>query len=333
MDLTSKDVIQKLCRAYNISPLRECGQNFLISRDVLDDMVEAADLKKDDIILEVGPGFGTLTLELAKRVKKVIAVEQDKILIKALLENLKKENINNVEIIEGNVLRINSYSHSERSEESQHKRSFVALRMTLNEDYRIVSNLPYQITSHFLRQFLEAESKPQDMTIMVQKEVAQRIVAKPGDMSLLAVSVQFYAKPEIVRVVSKDCFWPEPKVDSAILKIVLKTKEEITRILSANVIASGAKQSPEIAAPRKAGLAMTEVDFFKIVRNGFLHSRQKLVNNLSNAFHLDKKNIKLTLKRMGISENARAQELSVEQWIKLTNEIPNLMSEKSRLTQ
>src|SRR3990167_1996962 len=91
MDLTSKDVIQKLCRAYNISPLRECGQNFLISRDVLDDMVEAADLKKDDIILEVGPGFGTLTLELAKRVKKVIAVEQDKILIKELQENLKKE--------------------------------------------------------------------------------------------------------------------------------------------------------------------------------------------------------------------------------------------------
>jgi len=106
MDLTSKDVIQKLCRAYNIRPLRECGQNFLISRDVLDDMVEAADLKKDDIILEVGPGFGTLTLELAKRVKKVIAVEQDKILIKALQENLKKENINNVEIIEGNVLKL-----------------------------------------------------------------------------------------------------------------------------------------------------------------------------------------------------------------------------------
>src|SRR3990167_9337678 len=227
MDLTSKDVIQKLCRAYNISPLRECGQNFLISRDVLDDMVEAADLKKDDIILEVGPGFGTLTLELAKRVEKVIAVEQDKILINALQENLKKENINNVEIIEGNVLQVNSYSHSEQSEESQRKGSFAefilseanVLRMTLNENYRIGSNLPYQITSRFLRQFLEAENKPQDITIMVQKEVAQRIVAKPGDMSLLAVSVQFYGETEIVRNVSKDCFWPEPKVDSSILRI------------------------------------------------------------------------------------------------------------------
>jgi len=319
MDLTSKDVIQKLCRAYNIRPSREQGQNFLINRDVLDDMVAAADLKKDDIILEVGPGFGVLTLELAKRVRMVIAVEQDKILINALQENLEKENINNVEIIEGNVLQVNSYSHSEQSEESQRKRSFAefmlseanVLRMTLNENYRIVSNLPYQITSRFLRQFLEAENKPQDMTIMVQKEVAQRIVAKPGDMSLLAVSVQFYGETEIVRNVSKDCFWPEPKVDSSILRI--------------------AQIDAEKYADRRR--KVNEKTFFKIVRNGFLHRRQKLVNNLSNAFHLDKKNLESALKRMGISENARAQELSVEQWIKLTNEIPNLMSEKSRLTR
>ncbi|HLA25918.1 MAG TPA: 16S rRNA (adenine(1518)-N(6)/adenine(1519)-N(6))-dimethyltransferase RsmA [Patescibacteria group bacterium] len=316
MDLTSKDVIQKLCRAYNIRPLRECGQNFLISRDVLDDMVEAADLKKDDIILEVGPGFGTLTLELAKRVKKVIAVEQDEILINTLQENLKKENINNVEIIEGSVLKLPTTRYQ-----------------LLTANYRIVANLPYQITSRFLRQFLAEENKPQDMMLMVQKEVAERICAKPGQMSLLAVSVQFYAKPEIVRVVSKDCFWPEPKVDSAILKIVLKTKEEITRILSANVIASGAKQSSEIAAPRKAGLAMTEVDFFKIVRNGFLHRRQKLVNNLSNAFRLDKNILQLQLKEMEIFENARAQELSMNQWIDLTKEILKLKGDKLRLTE
>jgi len=316
MDLTSKDVIQKLCRAYNIRPSRERGQNFLINRDVLDDMVEAADLKKDDIILEVGSGFGVLTLELAKRVRKVIAVEQDKILIKALQENLKKESVKNVEIIEGNVLKLPTTHYQ-----------------LLTTNYRIVSNLPYQITSHFLRQFLEAESKPQDMTIMIQKEVAERICAKPGDMSLLAVSVQFYGESKIVRNVLKNCFWPEPKVDSAILKIALKTKDEITRILSANVIASGAKQSPEIAAPRKAGLAMTEVDFFKIVRNGFLHRRQKLVNNLSNAFHLDKNILQLQLKEMEIFENARAQELSMNQWIDLTKEILKLKGDKLRLTE
>ena len=316
MDYCDIAVIKSLCKQYGLYPSSIRGQNFLISRDVLDDMVETADLKKDDIILEVGPGFGTLTLELAKRVKKVIAVEQDKILIKALQENLKKENINNVEIIEGNVLKLSTTHYQ--------------LPTT---DYRIVSNLPYQITSHFLRQFLEVKNKPVNMMLMVQKEVAERICAKPGQMSLLAVSVQFYAKPEIVRVVSKDCFWPEPKVDSAILKIVLKTKEEITRILSANVIASGAKQSPEIAAPRKAGLAMTEVDFFKIVRNGFLHRRQKLVNNLSNAFHLDKNILQLQSKEMEIFENARAQELSMNQWIDLTKEILKLKGDKLRLTE
>ena len=292
MDLTSKDVIQKLCRAYNIRPLRECGQNFLISRDVLDDMVEAADLKKDDIILEVGPGFGTLTLELAKRVKKVIAVEQDKILIKALQENLKKENINNVEIIEGNVLKLPTTRYQ-----------------LLATNYRIVANLPYQITSRFLRQFLAEENKPQDMMLMVQKEVAERICAKPGQMSLLAVSVQFYAKPEIVRVVSKDCFWPEPKVDSAIIKIALSSRKN------------------------KERADFDEKYFFKIVQNGFLHRRQKLVNNLSNAFRLDKNILQLQLKEMEIFENARAQELSMNQWIDLTKEILKLKGDKLRLTE
>src|SRR3989344_3831664 len=201
MDYCDIAVIKSLCKQYGLYPSRERGQNFLINCDVLDDMVAAADLKKDDIILEVGPGFGTLTLELAKKVKKVIAIEQDKILIKALQENLKKENINNVEIIEGSVLKLPT-THCQ----------------LLTANYRIVSNLPYQITSHFLRLFLVEENKPQDMTIMVQKEVAERICGKTGDMSLLAVSVQFYGEPKIVRNVLKDCFWPEPKVDSSILK-------------------------------------------------------------------------------------------------------------------
>lgn len=282
MDLTGIAIIKSLCKQYGLYPSRERGQNFLINRDVLDDMIAAADLKKDDIVLEVGPGFGVLTLELAQRVKKVIAIEQDKILINALQENLEKENIKNVEIVERNILQAQD------------------LRYKIQDiSYRIVSNLPYQITSRFLRQFLAEENKPQDMTIMVQKEVAERICARPGDMSLLAVSVQFYGQPEIVRNVSKDCFWPEPKVDSSILRIT------------------------RINADRYAELRrkVDEKEFFKIVRNGFLHRRQKLVNNLSNAFHLDKKNLELTLKEMEISENARAQELSVEQWIELSKRI------------
>ena len=129
-------------------------------------------------------------------------------------------------------------------------------------------------------------------------------------MSLLAVSVQFYGEPKIVRNVLKNCFWPEPKVDSSILRITQIDAEKY--------------------ADRRG--KVNEKAFFKIVRNGFLHRRQKLVNNLSNAFRLNKKNLELTMKGMGISENVRAQELSIEQWIGLTKEIPNLMSEKSRLT-
>src|SRR3972149_8258539 len=292
MDYCDIAVIKSLCKQHGLYPSSIRGQNFLISHDVLDDMVEAADLKKDDIILEVGPGFGTLTLELAKKVKKVIAVEQDKILIKALQENLKKENINNVEIIEGNVLKLPTTRYQ-----------------LLATNYRIVANLPYQITSRFLRQFLAEENKPQDMMLMVQKEVAERICAKPGQMSLLAVSVQFYAKPEIVRVVSKDCFWPEPKVDSAIIKIALSSRKN------------------------KERAEFDEKYFFKIVRNGFLHRRQKLVNNLSNAFHLDKNILQLQSKEMEIFENARAQELSMEQWIGLTKEILKLKGDKLRLTE
>ncbi|TAN58572.1 ribosomal RNA small subunit methyltransferase A, partial [Patescibacteria group bacterium] len=234
MDLTNITAIKSLCKQYGLYPSSVRGQNFLINRDVLNNMVAAADLKKDDIILEVGPGFGVLTLELAKKVKKVIAIEQDKILIKALRENLEKEKINNVEIIEGNVLKLPTTHYQ-----------------LLTTNYRIVSNLPYQITSRFLRQFLEAENKPQDMTVMVQKEVAQRIVAKPGDMSLLAISVQFYGEPKIVRNVSKDCFWPEPEVDSSILRI--------------------AQIGAEKYADRRG--KVNEKAFFKIVRNGFLHRR------------------------------------------------------------
>lgn len=281
MHLTDLQTIQKLIVQHGLRPSRKHGQNFLVDHEVLDNMVEAARLKPDDVILEIGPGFGTLTIELAGRVRRVIAVEQDRILVKALTELLQKERINNVEVVEGNALKL---AHS-------------VLQAT---DYRIVSNLPYQITSRFLRVFLEeAEVKPVDMTLMVQKEVAERITAKPGDMSLLAVSVQFFGIPEIICIVGRSSFWPEPDVDSAILRIALKTAKE-TAELRGNI---------------------DEKDFFKIVRNGFLHRRQKLINNLSNSFHLEKDYVKKVVESIGLDENARAQELSVDQWVVLSREI------------
>ena len=134
MNLTDLRNIQSLCQKLGLRPSRKHGQNFLIDQEVLNDMVEAAELKSDDLILEIGPGFGTLTMELARRVRKVIAVEQDRILVGALREQLQKEQVNNVEIVEANALRMGNQE----------------LRKA---DYRIVSNLPYQITSRFLRVF------------------------------------------------------------------------------------------------------------------------------------------------------------------------------------
>jgi 16S rRNA (adenine1518-N6/adenine1519-N6)-dimethyltransferase len=154
-----------------------------------------------------------------------------------------------------------------------------------------VANIPYYLTSHLIRKFLELERKPKLIVLMVQKEVAQRICAKPPKMNLLAVSVQFYAKPEIISFVSKNCFWPRPKVDSAITKISNIKKQKATN---------------------------NEKLFFEIVRAGFSHPRKQLINNLSKKLGRKKEEIKKLLSQLGISPKKRAEELSIEDWMKLT---------------
>ena len=203
MDLLEQT--KNLCRLYDIKPARSRGQIFLIKEKIHDDVVAAADLRPDDFILEVGPGLGFLTAKLAARAKRVVAVEIDKKLVEALKAGLVAKNIKNVEVINENVLEI--------------KIQPPLFPPYQGGGYKIAANLPYNITSIFLRKFLEAGNKPELMVLMLQKEVAERITAEPGEMSLLAVSVQFYARPEIIEIVPKKCFWPEPEVDSAIIKI------------------------------------------------------------------------------------------------------------------
>ncbi len=279
MNLTDFLTIQSLCRTYGVRPSRKNGQNFLVSQDVLEVMLELARVKKSETILEVGPGFGTLTLELASRAKKVFAVEQDPKLVEALQKELDAADADNVEIVSGDILRI--------------PRTF------LPSSYRIVSNLPYQITSFFLRQFLEQDPRPTDMTLMVQKEVAERITAGPGDLSLLGISVQLHADADIVATVPRTAFWPVPDVDSAILSLRLYSERDVAQRLG----------------------GVSKKDFFKIVRNGFLHRRQKLSNNLSSAFHISKEDLRALLQECGLTDNARAQELSLDQWIDLSEKI------------
>jgi 16S rRNA (adenine1518-N6/adenine1519-N6)-dimethyltransferase len=288
------------------------GQNFLVNKKVVDKIIKAADLKTDNFIIEVGPGRGILTEELAKRAGKVIAVEIDNSLTN-LLRN-KLSNYKNVELIEEDILKLNIeniFCHSEQEAKEVSRRSearegreeksnkleldsLTGLGMT-NYDYKVIANLPYYITSLVIRKFLEAENPPSEMILMVQKEVAERICSGPGKMSILGVSVQYYARPEILFYVEKENFDPVPQVDSAVIKIVISHQSSVNR---------------DKEYDRK---------FFQLVRAGFCAKRKMLANNLANSFHLEKKMVEEKLEKSGIDITARAQELSVEDWKRLAD--------------
>ncbi|MFC1981579.1 16S rRNA (adenine(1518)-N(6)/adenine(1519)-N(6))-dimethyltransferase RsmA [Chloroflexota bacterium] len=191
---------RRLLRRYGLKARKRLGQHFLIDGEVLPLITAAAELKSADTVLEVGPGLGILTGELAKQAGKVVAIELDDKLAAILKDTLAP--FDNVVIINGNVLDIDPASLLEEQ-----------------KTYKVVANLPYYITSPVLRHFLEASVKPEIMVVMVQKEVAEIIAAEPGDRSMLSISVQFYGKPKIVSYVPTQSFYPAPEVDSAILQI------------------------------------------------------------------------------------------------------------------
>ena len=294
---------KRILKEHGLRPVHYRGQNFLISKKVFKKIIKTAQLTKDDIVLEVGPGLGFLTKELARRVKKVIAVEIDKNLVQILKEELK--DYKNVIIINKNILKIspdefkaeidkvpNPQFPIPNSKYQIYPQSQIPdsrFPIPNYKNYKIVANLPYHITSRFLRQFLEGDIKPEELVLMVQKEVAERITARPGKMSLLAVSCQFYADCQIVGLVGRKNFWPSPRVDSAIIK--LKVKREKYKV--------------------------DEEKFFKIVRAGFRQKRKKLVTNLTKELSIDKKKILALFQKLGIPEDARAQDLSVEEWVSL----------------
>jgi 16S rRNA (adenine1518-N6/adenine1519-N6)-dimethyltransferase len=270
--------LKEILKKYKAFPIKRLGQNFLIDKNVLKKILEAAELLKRDIVLEVGPGIGNLTVELAKGAKKVIAVEKDKRMVEILKERLKEEKIENVEIVNEDILKF-------------------LPSFELKGSYKVVANIPYYLTSRLIRNLLEMKRKPKLIVLMVQKEVAQRICAKPPKMNLLAVSVQFYAKPEIISFVSKNCFWPRPKVDSAIIKI-----EPLTNV----------------------GKKIIDADlFFRIVKAGFSQPRKQLINNLSKGLKKDKKIVREWLLNCHILPAKRAEALSIEDWKKLTRAFKN----------
>ena len=293
MELTSKKVIKNLLNKYGARPFKDWGQNFLIDKQVLKRVIESAKLKPNDVVLEIGPGIGVLTQELAKRVKKVIAVEKDKKMCEILKDLLEGWNVRNVEIIQDDILKIEK------------------LKI---KNYKIVANLPYYIVAPVIRKFLELpEARPREMILMVQKEVAQRICAKPPEMSILAISVQFYAKPEILFSVSKNSFWPKPKVDAAVIKIV--PFDWSKKFVWAH---------SHFASKRRA--SAFRMLFFKIVRAGFAQPRKQIVNNLSEMLamspskgvKLNKEKVRGWLSENGIEPTQRAETLTIKDWAKLT---------------
>lgn len=254
------------------------GQNFLNNKTIIKQIIDFANLSVNDFVLEVGPGKGILTEELAKVCKKVMSVEIDRNLIDALRN--KFENNEKVEILEGDILGMNI-------------EGIMNNKLRVN-GYKVVANIPYYITSPIIRFFLENEFPPQEMILMVQKEVAERITAKPGNHSILSLSVQYYADPELLFYVDKNNFDPIPEVDSAVIKV------------------SSIKHNV---------LSIERDKFFRIVRAGFCAKRKTIANNLANSFHLDKKEVEEKLKAAGILPTARAQELSIEEWKKLSEVI------------
>ena len=199
-DLANIRIIKKLLASCGIRPNKTFGQNFLVSKRVLAKIIETAELTKDDTVLEVGPGLGTLTVELSKHCKRVIAVEKDRALLPILKETLAQ--YPNVEIVHGDILTFNPKSYQLKP-----------------ISYKLVADLPYYLTSRLLRLFLETPHQPSHMVLLVQKEVAKRICATPPHASILSNAVQYYAMPKNILAVPKNSFYPAPSVDSMVLKL------------------------------------------------------------------------------------------------------------------
>ena len=250
---------------------KHLGQHFLTSIGAVLKIIKTADLKTNDFVLEIGPGKGVLTEKLLEK-SDVLAVEKDREMIVFLKEKFKKE-IENKKLIllEGDILEENLEKYLK------------------NKKYKIVANIPYYITGEILRKFLEAKEKPILMVLLMQNEVAKRIVTKEGKESILSISVKIFGKPEYISKVSAGSFFPKPKVDSAILKISQITKPEIN----------------------------TEI-FFNILKEGFLHKRKKLISNLSQIF--EKEDLKNIFQKLGLDENIRPEDLDLEKWINLTQQ-------------
>ena len=263
-----------------LKPKKRLGQVFLKNKAFLSKIIKAGEISSKDTVLEIGPGKGVLTEALLRAKAKVMAIEKDPQLVDFLKEKFKTNK--NLTVIHADIRDVlNSKQFSCYS------------RISGNlKNYKVVGNIPYYLTSHLIQLLLELKHKPEIIVLMIQKEVAQRIVAQPPKMNLLAVSVQFFAKPEIIASIPKSAFWPQPKVDSAIIKLT--------------------------PLPVIARSEATKQPFFQVVKAGFSHPRKLLISNLSQNLKISREQLQETFSKLDLPFNIRAQNLSLEHWNDLT---------------
>ncbi len=262
------------------APKKSLGQHWLHDLYSLRQMADAAHVGPGDTVLEIGPGLGTLTAELADRSRHVIAVEFDTELAAGLNARVPSEN---VEVIHQDILKFDLTK--------------------LPPNYKVAANLPYYITSKIVRMLLESPNPPLESALLVQKEVAERMAAEPGDMSILAIAVQFYAEPTLGPVVLAELFTPPPKVNSQIIGLKRRTRPLFDDV----------KPS----------------DYFFVVKAGFSEKRKTLRNSLSGGLHMEKPVIEELLETAKVNPKARAEELSLEDWHRLTKTYTGLVEART----
>lgn len=282
---STREIVEK----YGFRLTKSLGQNFLVDRNILDKIVDAAEISEEDIVFEIGTGVGTLTYELAQRAKKVIAIEIDKNLIPILQETLSE--FNNVTIINQDILKTDIESIVNEHAEGG--------------NIKVVANLPYYITTPIIMRFLESNVHVDAFVLMIQKEVADRIAAKPStkDYGSLTVAIQYYAESKIIAKVPKTAFFPQPAVDSSVIKLSSRTEQ------------------PVVVEDEKL--------FFKVVRGSFAKRRKTILNSLSTYEDFNKETIAKALELANIDPRRRGETLTIEEFALLTNSVSEVMEQLS----
>lgn len=280
--LGSPSATKEIINKYSFAFQKKFGQNFLIDSNILESIVSAADITKDDFVLEIGPGIGTMTQYLCEAAHQVVAVEIDKMLIPILKDTLSE--YDNVEVINQDVLKLDIKA--------------LAREKNNGKPIKVVANLPYYITTPIIMGLFESKVPIESITIMVQKEVADRMQTGPGskDYGALSLAVQYYADAKVQLNVSASCFMPRPNVDSAVIKLT---------------------------AHEKPVVDVDEALMFKVIRASFNQRRKTLVNGLKNSSELDytKEEIVQAIKAIGKEENIRGEKLTLEEFAALSNSL------------